>query len=218
MEEKLDILIKNQVTKTYFDEVVKKLDVRVTKNEDDISTIKSEIAEMPNNIYEEIHEQEKKKKNVVIFKLDEVEGVSDKKKKFDKEKEVVQELINNMTDFNLLSEGDLKFRMYRLGKEDAPKPRPMVVSFDNNMLRDKVLESCRNLKGKEKWKRVSVVPDLTKMQQKMAKQMRKKLSEESSKKNGARTEEEIKTIEWKVIGHYGLGNLRLSKITKKATE
>ena len=213
IEAKLDLLLANQVTKAHFNEVVSKLDKRVAKNEEDISILKTKVDDMPINIYEEIHEQDIKKKNVIIFKLQEVDE-NDKKKKFVEERNVVQGLLNDMTDFELLSEGDLNFRFFRIGKDNASKPRPMIVSFESNIIRDKVLESCKNLKGKEKWKGISIVPDLTKIQQNLSKQSRKKLSDEANKKNAARTDAEKKTIEWKVIGHYGLGNLRLGKITK----
>ena len=72
IEAKLDLLLANQVTKAHFNEVVSKLDKRVAKNEEDISILKTKVDDMPINIYEEIHEQDKKKKNVIIFKLQEV--------------------------------------------------------------------------------------------------------------------------------------------------
>ena len=55
-------------------------------------------------------------------------------------------------------------------------------------------------------------PDITRVQQDLSKQTRAKLIQEANEKNENRSDEEINTYEWKVIGHYGTGNLRLARI------
>ena len=94
------------------------------------------------------------------------------------------------------------------------KVRPIKISFQDNAFRDLVLRSCKNIKDIDDWKGISIVPDLTKVQQRLSKTNRKKLQEKADKNNAERSPDEIqKGTVWKVTGHYGNGNLRLTKYT-----
>ena len=221
MQEKLKLLANNQVTKNHFDEKITPLQKRIDKQDEQLKKVdenfkkleKKVEQEIPDTIYKEIHNQEKCKKSVVVFGLKEQPGNNDKER-YVLDKEKVGRLLTAMNDFNLLSEGDISYRISRLGrfKAESEKPRPLQISFNNFTIRDIVLTCCKNLKGKEEWNGVSVVPDLTKTQQKLSKIMRNDLHKEARKKNDDRKESEINKFEFVVRGHYGLGNLRVIKI------
>ena len=91
INEKLELLLKNQVTKEHFEETIGKMEKRIDKNEKDIKTVNTKVnklEKMPTDIYTEIHDQEKRKRNVMVFNLKEQEGITDKKERY-KEKENV---------------------------------------------------------------------------------------------------------------------------------
>merc|ERR1712243_143800 len=167
---------------------------------------------LPHNIYKEIHNQEKSKKNVIVFGFQEQTGNSNKER-YRKDKEKVGSLLDAIRDSDLTLEYNLTYKISRLGgfNADAEKPRPLLISFNNSIIRDMVLYSCKNLKGQDEWSGESIVPDLTKTQQKLSKSMRIELQKEVDKKNNNRKESEIEQFEFGVRGHYGLGNLRIVK-------
>ena len=135
INEKLELLINNQVTKEHFEETIGRMEKRIDKNEKDIKAINTKVNNletMPTDIYTEIHDQEQRKRNIIIFKLNEHEGIMDKKERRNKEKETIGKLLHDMTDLNLLAEGNINYRIFRVGKDTAKKPRPLKVSFDNS--------------------------------------------------------------------------------------
>ena len=107
--------------------------------------------------------------------------------------------------------------MHRLGKKSPntgrnAKPRPLKLILENVNVRDSVFAHTKYLKDKAEWKGVSIVPDLTKMQQTLSKSRRKELLELAETKNAELTQEEKDNeTEYKVVGHYGHGNLRMIK-------
>ena len=103
---------------------------------------------------------------------------------------MLEELLADMTDLNLITEGDIKYNMMRLGRAKPESVRPLKVTFRNSIIKDRVLDCCPNLKGKEKWAGISIVPDLTKTQRKLAKQEREKLKAKVIKNNEERSETE----------------------------
>ena len=215
INDKLELLINNQITKEHFEETIGRMEKRIDKNGKVIKAINTKVNNletMPTDIYTEIHDQEQRKRNIIIFKLNEHEGIMDKKERRNKEKETIGKLLHDMTDLNLLAEGNINYRIFRVGKDTAKKSRPLKVSFDNSFIRDRVLDCCKNLKEKEEWQGISIVPDLTKIQQDLSKQTRAKLKQKANEKNDNRADDEIDTFEWKVVGHYGLGNLRLARL------
>ena len=211
------LLISNQVTKEHFDEKIKSLEKRIDGQEEKLKVIDDRVNkiedDMPNDIYEEMHEQEIRKKNVIIFGLKEQSG-NNGKERYVKDMELAGRLLSAMKDIDLYSEGKLGFRILRLGRynENSASPRPLKVSFSKSLIRDIVLSCCKHLKGKSEWQGVSVTPDLTKVQQKLSKAKRVGLQKDSDKKNNDRKDHEVNTFQYKVLGHYGLGNLRIAKI------
>ena len=221
LSEQMALLIagqKNLVTKQHFDEEVTKLNKRIDDQDTKIHNIEEKVTKveknLPDTIYEEIQEQDKCKRNIILFGFKEEDQTIEKATRFSREKDNVNSLINDLSDFNLLGEGHLKIVLRRLGKyvANADRPRPLKVTFSNNYIRDEVLGCCKNLKGKAQWNGVTIVPDLTKVQQGLAKKKRTELQMEMNKKNNERNDNEKTQFEYKLFGNYGLGNLRIGRV------
>ena len=218
LNEKLNVLLSTQVTKEHFDDKLQNLEEKVKGQEERLIEVDKKVEkienEMPDNIYTELHDQELRKKCAIIFGLPEQNCNNEKERRI-KDKETTMELIDALNDIDLISEGDIHFGVLRLGKykADSIKPRPVKVSFSTCTIRDIVLSCCKNLKGKSEWNGVSIVPDLTKIQQKLSVAKRARLLKEADEKNNGRNSDEVNKFQYKVLGHYGLGNLRILKQT-----
>ena len=88
---------------------------------------------------------------------------------------------------------------YRVGVEVDNKPRTLVVRFEMERNREDVYNNLRNLKGKPRWNRISVAPDLTKIQCVEEKENFKKLLQEKKQKEEENTGNGI----WKMVGNRG---------------
>ena len=87
----------------------------------------------------------------------------------------------------------------RVGNCVGDKPRPLVVRSHTASDRESVKNNLRKLKGKIRWDRVLIVPDLTKMQCAEEKIKIKQLLEEQKRKN----EESTENGTWKIVGNRG---------------
>ena len=72
----LETLVNNQVTKEYFDTKIGGLEKRIDNQDGIIANLKTKVEtvekdnhKMPDTIYKEIHEQEARKKNLIIFRM-----------------------------------------------------------------------------------------------------------------------------------------------------
>ena len=215
LNEKLNLLISTQVTKEHFDEKLQNLEEKVEGQEEKLKEVNKRVdklEEMPDDIYAEMHEQEIRKKSVIVFGLPE-QTANNGKERHTKDREAVKKLIDAINDIDLISEGDIHYGLLRLGKynADSRKPRPVKLSFNTSVIRDIVLTCCKHLKGKTEWNGVSIVPDLTKVQQRLSEAKRASLLKDAEEKNNGRKGDEINQFRYRVLGHYGLGNLRIVK-------
>ena len=136
------------------------------------------------DICNELKQRERKQNNLVVFGLNEC----------NRDAEIIQELV---TTVGILSEVNSTFR---IGKEMEGKPRPLVICFATKQGRDQLYSNLRNLRGRDKWNKVSVVPDLTKLQYMEERKIYQQLLEEVTKKN---EESEEGDGLWKVVGKRG---------------
>ena len=114
----------------------------------------------------------------------------------------------------LIDEDDeIQFRFYRLGKRiDIQNPRPLKLMFNHSGIKEQIFAAAKNLKGLEKWKHVSIASDLTKKQQELGKLKREEFLQEAIDKNNKRSDADINEgVEYKVMGSYGLGTLRVQR-------
>ena len=209
----------NMVTKEHFDNEMKSLGARVEaqdaklENMDQrLNKVENDTKTMPRNLYEELHDQEIRKKNIIIFGLKEASFDSNNKKEFYlKEQNTVSELISALGILSVL-----KIRTFRLGKRSttAQQCRPLKVTFESSTIRDDILINCHHLKDNDLWEGISITPDLTKMQQKTCKEKRLGMIEEAAKKNSELSEADTGNgIKYKVVGHYNAGTLKIIKTT-----
>ena len=76
--------------------------------------------------------------------------------------------------------------MYRLGKREQDKTRPLLVRFSNEEKKVEVLKNLKELKGAEdRFRVVSVTHDLTVSQRELVKEVRRRaMEEEENRKSG----------------------------------
>ena len=133
-------------------------------------------------ICSELQLRQQKQRNLMVFGLKETE----------KDDDVIKCL---MKDVGVEVEVETH---YRVGKAKN-YPRPLVLRFATEHNRFAVESNLCNLKGKENWYRVSIVPDLTKLQCLEEKQKFRALQEEVQKKN----EENVEGGYYKIVGRRG---------------
>ena len=75
--------------------------------------------------------------------------------------------------------------------------RPLLVRFRYREERDNFYNNLRMLKGKEKWRGVSIAPDMTKMQYAEDKKIYMELLQEAKNRNSQLDE---KAGRWKIVG------------------
>ena len=143
-------------------------------------------------ICNELQQREKKQQNLVVFGLPEANS----------DAEDIQQLIS---DIGALSTVDSSFRV---GKGTEGRPRPLIIRFLSKHERNEVYGKLKNLKGQKKWNKISVSPDLTKMQCMEDKNLFIILSDKAKERNEASNAREGV---WKVIGRRGNKRLVLTK-------
>lgn len=135
----------------------------------------------------EIAEREEKKRNVIIFNVEESTSVvSEERVKHD------EEYVTDLLKATKCDKLTVK-KVFRLGPK-ADNDRPMKVIFDTEASRTTLLKSCRHLKGNEKYNGVNVSKDLTFLERKE----RKSLDMERKRKQ-AESDEEGKTERWIIV-------------------
>jgi hypothetical protein len=132
------------------------------------------------SILEEMGLREEKRKNVVIYDMEEAVGHDGWKRMEDRVK--LNELFT-VLDINVAVETDVEF-CRRVG-EKGERARPLVVGFYSEWAKSMLLKNCRHLAGSD-LSHLSVANDLTETQRKMEKE----LVAEVERRNAERTEEE----------------------------
>ena len=143
-------------------------------------------------ICNELQQRENKQQNLVVFGLPESNG----------DAEEIQQLISDIGAFSTVNSS------FRVGKGTEGRARPLVIRFLSKHERNEVYSKLKNLKGQEKWNKISVSPDLTKMQCMEEKQLFDILSKQAKEKNEA---SDARDGLWKVIGRRGNKRLVLTK-------
>ena len=132
-------------------------------------------------ICNELGQREMKQNNLVVFGLSES----------NRDVETIQELVTTVGTHSEISS------TFCVGQEMEGRPRPLVICFATKQGRDQLYSNLRNLRGRDRWNKVSVVPDLTKLQYMEEKKIYQLLLEEATKRN---EESEEGNGLWKVIG------------------
>ena len=140
------------------------------------------------DICNELQQRERKQQNLVVFGL--TESSTDG--------ETIQQFVSDIGACSRVNSS------FRIGKEVEGQARPLVIHFWTKQERNDVFANLKNLKGQVKWNKISVSPDLTKIQCAEEKQIYNLLLKEAQEKNEAI---DVGKGFWKVIG--GRGNKRI---------
>ena len=94
-------------------------------------------------------------------------------------------VIKMATEIGIDFKGEVK-SSFRAGKKEGTRPRPLIVTIEDEETRESIVANARRMSRKDEWKTVFVSRDLTWRQREEARKEEKKWREEAEKK----TEEE----------------------------
>ena len=137
--------------------------------------------EVKDEMKDEMEKREKKKSNIVVYGLKESEE-EDGKKRQEEDMKMMKEMA---TVIDVKIQGEIK-GSFRVGKKEGDRPRPLVVTIEDEETREGFLANARRMAGKDTWKKVFVGNDLTWRQREEARKEERKLKEDAEK----RTQEE----------------------------
>ena len=192
---------KYKVDEPNWAEVVKlQVDTTFNKVTHNINEVQKVVEETRQKAQEE-REKENRANNIIIFRVPELEN---KDNRIKEDKEFCQALISDVLQIDL-GEDDFK-RLFRVGKKEEGKSRPILLQFRDRIVKNRVMESLYKLKDAEnKFKNISVVHDMTKQERGEC----KKMVGEAKKKQ----EEEKGEFLWRVRGPPG--QMKLLRIQKR---
>ena len=150
----------------------------------------------------ELQLQERKRNNIIIFGLPELDHAD-----ATKEKEQVMNLLHDLE-----SNVDLSAcQLFRVGKF-INKNRPLVLKLSCSETKSKIMFVAKGLKFLEKWKGVSITHDLTKLQCQKEKVKEMELRMMAEEKNSHLSVIAQSKKIWKVVGGRGTRGLVLIDI------
>lgn len=169
-----------------------------------------DVAKTQDSVFEELSERENRRTNLVFHNIPEpTSQIAEERKGADTE--VVMDITGTLK--LKLDKENIKFMTRLGGAKDRPEsatPRPLLVGWNNEGIKDSILMNARFLKG-SKYERVSVVPDLTKRQRDDEEKQRR----EANRLNANLSEEESLNWEWRLIGPRGCRRLQKTRIRRQ---
>lgn len=165
----------------------------------------------------ELLEREGKKNNAILYGLNEppltVKGKDRKTRDLDNIEGMFREMGVRPETSNSIK---FSFRMGELDDKVTEEPRPLCIGLQNTESRDHIFEKARNLGRSKNYFRVSIVPDLTKLQR----EEDRALMKQADKLNSEMTEEDKKNWFYRCVGKKGerrIAKLRVRQETRGAT-
>ena len=127
-------------------------------------------------------EKREKSENLALYGIPK-SAEEDGKKRVEDDKKKVEEMMIQMG-VAPRGEVDVRFRAGRERPTGDQKPRPLIITVEDDETREEMKKKARNLSKKEEWKRVFVGDDLTYEQREMARKEERenKLKAEQKKK------------------------------------
>lgn len=139
----------------------------------DDELIKCAVQEEVKRKTDEDKDLEARKNNVIMFRIPE-KRTDDVQQRRDSDVTFVKDLLDGVFDMKII-DSDIS-HMYRLGRWDETKPRPLLVSFRSFEQKENLMANLRNLKQPvEKFRGISICHDLLPRER----QERKRLIEEA---------------------------------------
>ena len=171
-------------------EKIKNLESKNRQVNEDVQKIEGEVSsgmekakeEVKDEMRDESKARQEIKVNIVIYGLKESEETDVMKRKED-DFSMVKKMAEEIG-VELKGDVRIKFRSGRALTGD--RPRPLIVTVEDEETRESIMTNAKKMSGKETWKRVFVGPELTWRQREEGRKEEKKLKEDAEK----RTEEE----------------------------
>jgi len=164
------------------DQKLEELKERVIENETKVkqNVVKEVKSHWESSDYEEQKEIDARRSNMIIYRVQEIDSeVVDDRKSGDAL--FVHELCNDILKIPLQS-GDVENKMFRLGRREDGKERPLLVRFSSKEKKKSVMSRVKELKGApERYRKISIAHDLTPRQRKVIKELRRKALDELEK-------------------------------------
>ena len=162
---------RNAVTKEYLDSKIDTVTQQVTRNTSAITelghhhvTLAQKVDDNHNDVLSgmnsEIDMRLKKQNNLAVFGMTESAKSTPEERKED-DKKRIDDLINDILP---TTEKVAPKTLFRPGKPQPGKARPVVVVLNNQHDKAKIFKHKKALKGNTRWKNVSIKPDRTKLQ------------------------------------------------------
>lgn len=210
-------------------QTVEDLKSKTKKNEDNITATNANVASIQNDLKErkeealsyaentadqvlrEITDRNSRKKNLVFYGIPEANSELPGHIKKCQDKLEALEVLSEV-DCAVDIDTNIKFAT-RLGKvsEEINEPRPLLVGFDTEEIRNEIIGAAYKLKYSE-MSNVSIAPDLTAKQRKEESRLRT----EANKRNEEMDPEDAKNWTWRLVGPRG--EQKLIKQRKKEQE
>ena len=168
----------------------------IRSDKDDNSALHKTVQEEVNRKLEHDKDVERRRKNIVIYKVLEVstDYVSDRNAS---DLAFVTKLLDTV--FGLQLDQQSFSRMFRLGKKDdsSATPRPLLVEFSNLDTKEHVMSNLRNLReANPPFKGISLAHDLTPWQRADI----KKLVEQAKRDHSNASSESVENYIFRVVG------------------
>jgi len=156
--------------------------------------IKCAVQEEVKRKTEEDKDLEVRRNNVIIFRVPEKKS-DDVKQRKSSDETFVKDLMDCVFDMKL-DDNDLT-QMYRLGRWDENKPRPLLVTFRNYDQKEEIMSNLRNLKQPvEKFRGISISHDFHPKER----QERKRLIEEARLDHADNCADSVENYKFIVVG------------------
>ena len=162
----------------------------------------------------------RKKKNIVIFGLKEGDQATAQERQQHDTNEVTQLFRDLSLEPVVISlprpDTTPNWRIWsRVGPRLDHKPRPLVIEMESELAKAQIMSSLKRLKGKPKWRGVSISEDRTKLQRENDKKVYEELKAVRDAKNVSMSEEEKNEWEHIIIGRPG--DYRVKKVKKRTS-
>ena len=167
------------------------------------------VVQEVNRHIEEDKDLEKRKKNIVIYKIPEAD-TDNVAERNDNDLAFVMELLDSV--FHIKPEHNLVERMFRLGRRDnsSTTPRPLLLGFKDLEVKETVMSNLKNLKeGETRFQGISFSHDMSPKQRAAI----KKLVDEAKLEHSRTSSDGAENYWFRVVGQGA--KMRVIKVRKQ---
>ena len=148
----------------------------------------------------EMERREDKSRNLAIYGMKE-STEDDNQKRVDDDKRKLDEM---MMVIGVVPKGEVKvrFRAGKRGGDEDQRPRPLIITVEDEETREEMKKKARVLARSDDWKRVFIGDDLTYEQREMARKEEREMRQEAERKT-EQAKKEGETGKYIVVGRRG---------------